>query len=117
MSAKPKRERIPRPSTALDHRTFKPIGTERSHELVADQVRRQIKLGLIQPNETLPPERELASLLAVGRATVQAAIDLLEAEGMVTRRRGRYGGTFVLGSGEDDELLAGIVPKLRRETP
>lgn len=67
----------------------------RAHEYVAEQLRRQITLRLVPPGGVLPPERDLAQTLRIGRATVQQAIAMLEAEGLVERRRGRGGGTFV----------------------
>jgi DNA-binding FadR family transcriptional regulator len=99
-----------------DHRTFRPIEVGRSHEYVAEQIRRQIMLRLIPPQGSLPPERELARSLGVGRATVQEAIRLLEQEGMLTSRRGRSGGTFVVGPSDVEESLPALVPKLRRDT-
>jgi GntR family transcriptional regulator, transcriptional repressor for pyruvate dehydrogenase complex len=98
-----------------DHRTFRPVEVGRSHEYVAEQIRRQIMLRLIPPSGSLPPERELARMLGVGRATVQEAIHLLEEEGLLTSRRGRTGGTFVLGPSDSEESLLALVPKLRRE--
>ncbi len=100
-----------------DHRTFRRVEVGRSHEYVAEQIRRQIMLRLIPPQRSLPPERELAKLLGVGRATVQEAIRLLEEEGLLTRRRGRSGGTFVLGPTGAEESLRQLVPKLREEVP
>jgi DNA-binding FadR family transcriptional regulator len=41
----------------------------------------------------MPPERVLAAQLGVGRRAVRRALDVLEAEGVVSRRQGR--GTFV----------------------
>lgn len=73
----------------------------RAHEYVAEQLRRQISLRLVRPGDPLPPERELATILRVGRSTVQRAIAILEAEGLVERRRGRTGGTFVVGITND----------------
>ena len=73
---------------------FDPIEQVRAHEYVAEQIRRQLVLRLVAPGDALPPERELARMFAVGRATVQRAIAALEAEGLVERRRGRNGGTF-----------------------
>lgn len=98
------------------HRTFRRVEVGRSHEYVAEQIRRQIMLRLIPPNGSLPPERELAKMLGVGRATVQEAIRLLEEEGLLTRRRGRSGGTFVLGPTGAEESLRELIPKLRRDT-
>ncbi|MBJ7470483.1 MAG: FadR family transcriptional regulator [Solirubrobacteraceae bacterium] len=82
----------------------------RAHEHVAEEIRRRITLRLVRAGESLPSDRELAVELGVGRATVQAAIRLLEAERLVTTRRGRHGGTFVLSLHDDalarDYLLA-----------
>jgi DNA-binding FadR family transcriptional regulator len=46
---------------------------------------------------------------------VQEAIRLLEEEGLLTRRRGRSGGTFVLGPTKAEEAFDELIPKLRRE--
>ena len=54
-----------------------------------------IRLGVYPCGTTLPPERELAGLLAVSRATVREAIAALRAAGMVSTTRGRGGGTVV----------------------
>jgi DNA-binding FadR family transcriptional regulator len=54
-----------------------------------------IRLGVVAPGESLPPERELAALYAVSRDTVREAIRELADTGFLVRRRGRYGGTFV----------------------
>src|SRR4051812_14792974 len=82
--------------------TLEPIAQLRAHEYVAEQLRRQIGLRMVLPDDGLPSERELSGLFGVGRATVQAAIRLLEAERLVETRRGRNGGTFVLAHDEDD---------------
>lgn len=75
---------------------FERLEQPRAHEYVAEQIRRQIALGMIRPGEALLPERELATMFGVARRTIHLAIGLLAAEGLVARRRGRYGGTFVL---------------------
>ncbi|QHC68437.1 FCD domain-containing protein [Rathayibacter sp. VKM Ac-2759] len=62
-----------------------------------------VKLGLVAPGERLPPERELAARLGVGRDTVRDAISSLADAGFLSVRRGRYGGTFVA-----DELPAEV---------
>jgi|SRR5580704_235331 GntR family transcriptional repressor for pyruvate dehydrogenase complex len=71
------------------------------HEYVAEQLRREIALGLFRPRSSLPPERELASIFGVGIMTVHRAIRLLEADALVTSKRGRGGGTFVVGGARD----------------
>jgi GntR family transcriptional repressor for pyruvate dehydrogenase complex len=77
---------------------FRPITSLRAHEEVAEQLRRAIGLRLVGAAGTLPPERDLALQFGVGRATVQKAVGILEAEGLVERRRGRGGGTFVVAA-------------------
>jgi DNA-binding FadR family transcriptional regulator len=69
----------------------------RAYEYVAEQLRREIALRVLDPAAPLPTERELAGIFRVSRATVQRALTLLEAEGLIQRRRGRNGGTFVVG--------------------
>jgi GntR family transcriptional regulator len=60
-----------------------------------DALRRAIENSVIGPQDALPPERELASDLAVSRITVRKALDGLVADGLLTRRQGA--GTFVSG--------------------
>lgn len=84
---------------------FGAIEQQRAHEHVAEQIRRQIGLGIIAPGEALPPERELARLFGVGRATIQLAIGMLEADRLLETRRGRSGGSFVLAPTEQHGTL------------
>jgi DNA-binding transcriptional MocR family regulator len=64
--------------------------------LLAARLRRLIDEGELPPGETLPPDRALASALAVGRTTVVAAYDLLRQDGRLVRRQGS--GTRVAGA-------------------
>ena len=85
---------------------FERLEQPRAHEYVAEQIRRQIVLRLIPSGQALPPERELAAIFGVGRATVQQAIRMLVDDHMVESRRGRHGGgNFVVGP---DESRAGM---------
>jgi DNA-binding FadR family transcriptional regulator len=79
---------------------------------VADQLRRHIGLGLVAAGETFPPERELARMFGVGRATIQYALRLLEAERLIESRRGRGGGTFVIGPQRDAQGLERLLFEL-----
>ena len=56
-------------------------------QLVA-QVRRCVAGGQLKAGDELPSVRDLAQALAVNPMTVSKAFGLLEAEGLVTRRRG-----------------------------
>ena len=64
--------------------------------LLAARLRRLIDEGELPPGEPLPPDRALASALAVGRSTVVAAYDLLRRDGRIVRRQGS--GTQVAGT-------------------
>jgi DNA-binding transcriptional MocR family regulator len=64
--------------------------------LLAARLRRLIDEGELPPGEPLPPDRALASALAVGRTTVVAAYDLLRQDGRLVRRQGS--GTRVAGA-------------------
>ena len=57
----------------------------------------------------LPPERELASQMKVGRRTVREALSVLEQEGAIWRRQGQgtfYGAAKLVG--ERDPLAAAV---------
>jgi GntR family transcriptional regulator, transcriptional repressor for pyruvate dehydrogenase complex len=95
--------------------SFEPIEQLRAHEYVAEQIRRQIGLHVVSVGDALPTERELSAMFGVGRATVQAAVRLLEAERIVETRRGRHGGTFVIAYGDDDIAKDYLLVRLRRD--
>lgn len=81
---------------------------------VAEQLRREITLGLLLAGQALPPERELAAMFEVARATIQRAVGVLESEGLVTARRGRGGGIFVSGPLSDGPSRRRLIPRVRR---
>jgi DNA-binding FadR family transcriptional regulator len=93
--------------------SFQRIEQPRAHEYVAEQVRRQIMLRLVPAGRALPPERDLARMFGVGRATVQRALGLLERDGLVESRRGRTGGTFVVGPVGADGSLRRVLADIR----
>lgn len=53
------------------------------------------RIRRLSPGRRLPPERELAERLGVSRMTLRQALESLERQGLVARRVGRDGGTFV----------------------
>ncbi|MGP3988446.1 aminotransferase class I/II-fold pyridoxal phosphate-dependent enzyme [Streptomyces sp. 3N207] len=63
--------------------------------LLAARLRRLVDEGELPAGTALPPDRTLASTLAVGRGTVVAAYEQLSLEGRIVRRRGS--GTRVAG--------------------
>ena len=64
--------------------------------MIAESIRNQIATGELQPGDRLPAERELVETFSVARMTVRRSLDILQLEGLIERRRGRSGGTFVL---------------------
>jgi DNA-binding FadR family transcriptional regulator len=94
---------------------FEPIQQLRAHEYVAEQIRRHIALRLIRPGESLPSERELATMFGVGRPTIQHALRLLEADHLVEARRGRGGGTFVSEPAEDEVAMEELMSRVLRQ--
>jgi len=62
------------------------------HQLI-NQIRMQIKTGMLRPGEKMPPEEEICSMLGISRTTVRQAMNQLVEQGLLTRYRGK--GTFV----------------------
>jgi len=72
---------------------FKTIRKSSAPEMVAEQVLNQIKSGDLSPGDRLPPQRELAALLGVGRSSVREAINALAVMGYLDVAQGR--GTYI----------------------
>lgn len=70
----------------------------------------------VAEGDKLPAEAELASALGVSRMTLRQALGELEARGLVQRRRGRAGGTFVSRPRIEVDLtgLPGFTEQMRR---
>src|SRR5256885_1565515 len=94
---------------------FERIQQLRAHEYVAEQIRRHIALRLIKPGEALPAERELAGMFGVGRPTIQHALRLLEAAGLVEARRGRTGGTFITQRDQDSLAVDDLIVRVMQQ--
>jgi len=58
-----------------------------------------VELGLLSPGEQLPSDAETARALGVSEITARRALKSLADSGVVSRRRGRNGGTFVAHAG------------------
>lgn len=89
----------PRPGLVVDTASLVAIlgawsaGSGPLFRQLADAIAAAIDDGSIRPGSRLPPERELATALALSRSTVVAALDHLRAEGRLERRQGS--GTWV----------------------
>ncbi|QRQ68043.1 GntR family transcriptional regulator [Corynebacterium tuberculostearicum] len=62
---------------------------------ISDALRDKIERNELEPGQKFPTERELVREFHVARMTVRHALDILEVEGLIDRRRGRSGGTYV----------------------
>ena len=74
---------------------LRPVRPGNAFEDTVGRLLQTIRLGMLAPGESLPPERELAAKLGVSRDTVREAIKSLADAGYLVSRRGRYGGTFL----------------------
>jgi GntR family transcriptional regulator len=68
------------------------------------------------PGDKLPTESGLAAALGVSRMTLRQALASLEGRGVLERRRGRNGGTFIAAPKIDCDVtgLAGFTEQMRR---
>jgi GntR family transcriptional repressor for pyruvate dehydrogenase complex len=83
------------PDPHLPGAVLRPVRGHHAFEACVEQVATAIRLGVYPLGTTLPPERELASMLQVSRATLREAMAALREAGLVETRRGRGGGTVV----------------------
>ncbi|WDV50496.1 FCD domain-containing protein [Streptomyces coeruleorubidus] len=86
---------------------LRPVRAGNGFEEALEQILQVVRLGLVPGGGRLPAERELAERLGISRVTLREVLKVLQDQGLVESRRGRYGGTFVLprnDAGGEDEL-------------
>jgi GntR family transcriptional regulator, transcriptional repressor for pyruvate dehydrogenase complex len=83
------------------------IKVPKSSDVLAERLKQEILGDGYQPGAPLPTERELVSTTGLSRGSVREALRILEAQGLVNTRAGRYGGTTV--SQPTADQLAGHV--------
>lgn len=71
------------------------IKVPKTHEVVAERLRREIVTGRLPIGERLPPEEELTATFGIARTTLREALRVLESQGLIEIRRGRGGGPTV----------------------
>jgi DNA-binding FadR family transcriptional regulator len=81
-----------------------------SHRLALGRLRDLIGTDRIDGSGRLPAERMLATELGLSRRSLRHALDILEAEGRITRHQGR--GTFVTDARPGTESLVRELAKL-----
>jgi GntR family transcriptional regulator, transcriptional repressor for pyruvate dehydrogenase complex len=105
-------------SSAEDvRRPFEPVSIHtpraaRVYDVIVQHVERLVEDGSLKPGDRLPSEREMARRFHVGRSSVQDAIRVLDARGIVKLRQG---GTTVVRDPSDSlvGLLAEVLIRKR----
>jgi DNA-binding FadR family transcriptional regulator len=87
---------------------LRPVRAGNGFEEALEQILQVLRLGLVPVGERLPAERDLAERLGVSRVTLREVLRVLQDEGLVESRRGRYGGTFVCEPAEGGPRPAGL---------
>lgn len=84
-----------------------PIRGGNAYEEAVERILHTVRLGLMNPGDQLPPERELATMMEISRDTVRDAIASLTDAGYLVIRRGRYGGTFIAPNLPEGPIVIG----------
>ena len=98
------------------HPTFEPRTGVPLHAQIEHWLTGVIGAGDLVPGDRLPREADLAATLGVSRMTLRQALATLEAGGILERKTGRTGGTFVTEPRIECDLtgLAGFTEQMRR---
>lgn len=73
--------------------SLQPLERKSLVQLVLDQIKEALITRNLKPGDKLPPELELANALGVSRSSVREALRMLEALGVVEKRKGK--GIFI----------------------
>ncbi len=77
------------------------INVPKSCDVLAERLQQQILDGQYAPGAPLPTERDLVNSTGLSRGSVREALRILETQGLVRTRPGRYGGTVVAQLNDD----------------
>jgi DNA-binding FadR family transcriptional regulator len=84
------------PYSATGHALALPgPGAQSGAELVRSRIALHVALATVRPGDRLPDVGVLAEQLGIGEMTVRRALEGMCQDGLLDRRRGRTGGTFV----------------------
>lgn len=72
-----------------------PVRQQTGAELIRSRIALQVRLGVLAPGERLPDTGVIAEELGMSEMTVRRALETMCQDGLLDRRRGRVGGTFV----------------------
>lgn len=91
-------------------------GQAPTHAQIESMLIDAIASGRLKVGTKLPTEREFARQLRVSRMTLRQALSALERRGVLVRRKGRRGGTFITQPRVECDMtgLPGFTEQLRR---
>jgi DNA-binding FadR family transcriptional regulator len=84
--------------SGVHSQVFRPLPDVLRAEAIVDRLSTAISLGLLRRGEQLPVENQLTVMFGVATATVRDALQTLRDQGIIETRRGRSGGTFIVGA-------------------
>lgn len=93
------------------------VGDDRpAHVRIEEWLEGLINSGELRLDDRLPSEVEMAAGLGVSRMTLRQALNMLESKGLLVRKRGRWGGSFVTRPRLEYTLsgLPGFTEQMRR---
>lgn len=85
---------------ARELRTRRAAGGITGAELVRARIALEVRLGMLGTGDRLPDAGVISGALAVSEITVRRALEVMCQDGLLERRRGRAGGTFVAADWE-----------------
>lgn len=80
---------------------FAPIRTQRTFEVICEQIRAQLAAGTLKPGDKLPSERDLAAQFQVSRSALREALRSLEVAGITRNVKGVKGGAVIQPAAPD----------------
>ncbi|MBG6191327.1 DNA-binding FadR family transcriptional regulator [Arthrobacter sp. CAN_A212] len=83
-------------TTAFQAQVYRSLPETERSEAIVNRISKAIALGLLKVGERLPPETALSEMFGVAPSTLREALADLRDQGIVTTRRGRNGGTFIV---------------------
>lgn len=83
------------PSRLTGPRRHQVFGGLTGAELVRSKIALEVRLGDLVPGDRLPDAGVISQALDVSEITVRRALETMDQDGLLERRRGRVGGTFI----------------------
>ncbi|MEJ6490274.1 FCD domain-containing protein [Leucobacter sp. USCH14] len=98
MTGAKRREDVPDRARPLEAPRVAAIARLSAIDTVRARITMAIDLGLLLPDERLPATEEMAESFGVSTTSVSRGLALLQEEGVIVRKAGRYGGSYVRGA-------------------